>query len=627
MNRRLRNLVLVCLVSSPLSLGALCNGLPNIVITNPGTTSVFTTAPSIAISGKLLNISPAQVTDVTVNGVSVLPLGPGQTFSAVVSLDPGIIFNPVVAEVRMTSNKRIRDRLTVVAGDGAPGPGGTGYVLDGGFSPEGIALRLNDTGLNDAEPVIEGGVDLDLAALLPHNTYLTSLTFIWTFNIYVDATAPQLPPQTSGFSIDVDSQTNSVDGLIDVTGVLVDLHIDGTGFLAPDCKGRITSPLVNIDGNYFLDPDGVDPSNIDVTQNGNLAVNGNFDFSFTSGICDLGGLIELLIGDVSSDINQALVNFLKDPDGPGGPQDGPIADEIEVALADIEISGPIGQAIGVSLETPLFDVYEDTAGITLDSDARITASMPLPGAPDLPASYHVNESFPPFGATTPVGGLPYDLGLAISTSAFNQLLKAETESGLLRLTGAEAIDEFDLDGPGGNDPVPLSAAVLSAFIPQMGAFPPDKLFRIELKPEMGPIFTGEAGPLGELAELRIAHLLFELRDQNLSQIYLQSAVDVRVGSDIVFVPAAPPDPAQLSFLLGTPAAVDINVDTLINNVSTNVVNLETTLQFLLPQLLPSLSGSLGSFPLPDFLGLSLSGVEVGRNGQFFAVFMNLTAVP
>lgn len=98
-------------------------------------------------------------------------------------------------------------------------------------------------------------------------------------------------------------------------------------------------------------------------------------------------------------------------------------------------------------------VDEDPTGLTIGTDARITASLPAPGAPDLFASYHVDEVFPTFPTATPLGGVPYELGLSIGTSAFNQLLKAEVESGLLATT----ITTLDL----GAGPVPLTAGLLS----------------------------------------------------------------------------------------------------------------------------------------------------------------------
>ena len=44
-------------------------------------------------------------------------------------------------------------------------------------------------------------------------------------------------------------------------------------------------------------------------------------------------------------------------------------------------------------------------------------------------------------------------------------------------------------------------------------------------------------------------------------------------------------------------------------------------------LIPQLAGALSGFPLPQFFGFSLQGVEVSRNGQFLSLFANLTPAP
>src|SRR5690606_21995327 len=115
--------------------------------------------------------------------------------------------------------------------------------------------------------------------------------------------------------------------------------------------------------------------------------------------------------------------------------DGPIADAIETALAGISITGPIGEGLGVLLETPLHAVDEDNVGITLNSNSRITSQIgtdpgqcqPPLGAPNLTASLAFNEVFPTFGQNAPVSGQSYDAAIAISAEGFNQLLKAQTE--------------------------------------------------------------------------------------------------------------------------------------------------------------------------------------------------------
>jgi hypothetical protein len=42
-------------------------------------------------------------------------------------------------------------------------------------------------------------------------------------------------------------------------------------------------------------------------------------------------------------------------------------------------------------------------------------------------------------------------------------------------------------------------------------------------------------------------------------------------------------------------------------------------------LVPTLASALGSFPLPDFLGLQLDLVDLTRNGEYMSLFFNLSA--
>src|SRR6185436_12354267 len=99
----------------------------------------------------------------------------------------------------------------------------------------------------------------------------------------------------------------------------------------------------------------------------------------------------------------------------------PIAGAIESSLAGVDIAGPVGSGLGVDLDAPFTSIVEDPVGITFAANVAATVASPHPDAPVLTASYHVNEAFPTFSATTPVQHLPYGLGLAISTSGFNQL--------------------------------------------------------------------------------------------------------------------------------------------------------------------------------------------------------------
>jgi hypothetical protein len=50
---------------------------------------------------------------------------------------------------------------------------------------------------------------------------------------------------------------------------------------------------------------------------------------------------------------------------------------------------------------------------------------------------------------------------------------------------------------------------------------------------------------------------------------------------------------------------------------------EAVLPGVILPLIPDLAGALSGFPLPQFFGLRLEGVEVSRNGQFLSLFANL----
>lgn len=593
---------------------------PSIVIHSP-THGSFSLDAQVTVTGEVQSISVATAI-VKVNGVQV-PVQPDRSFSAVVALDPAKIFNPILAELTATNsaNLKNRARVTVVAGPS---------VADGLFSPQSVAMRINDSGLDAIEPTVEDLVDLDIASLMPVGTVVIR-NFCAIDSIFgclgrVDAVVTNPPPSITGFGIDVDSMTNAVAGDIAIQNLRVDLNLIGSG-LAPSCGLRLTATTTSILGDYDLTGDPVIPTQVDVNQMGGVSVSfSNFNQQFTSGLCDfplIGDLIQLIIGDIQNDVRQGLEDFLDDPDG-AGPADGPIADAIEEALAAVEITGPIGEGLGVNLETPIFDIFEDVDGLTFDNDARVVSSIgsgpgqcqPPAGAPDLAASYHVVTSFPSFGATTPVGGLPYGLGLCISPSAFNQLLKAETECGLLRVD----LTQFDFGG----GPIPINAGTLALFVPEFGTLDPNVPLVIRLRPTLAPALTGNPGPGGELGEMRIGALKLDVvTDSPGATPWIEMQVDARVGLNFAFDEVA----GGLSVTLGTVNPANITVAILENRINTNEVSLLTILPSLLAFVLPSLTDALGSFPLPDFLGLSLQGIEVSNQGQFMSVFLDLVPTP
>jgi hypothetical protein len=123
-----------------------CNDpIPVLTVTSPAN-GTFTTASSINVTGNVSNSAPADI-DLTVNGVSV-PLQPNGSFTYSAPVDQSAIMNPLVFSLRkISSNYRTRQRIMVLGGQA---------VADGQFSPSSLGMRINDTGLHQLQPTIQG---------------------------------------------------------------------------------------------------------------------------------------------------------------------------------------------------------------------------------------------------------------------------------------------------------------------------------------------------------------------------------------------------------------------------------------------------------------------------------------
>jgi hypothetical protein len=546
-------------------------------------------------------------------------------------IDSGRIMNPYEATLENISLGLVvaRRRILVHYGESR---------ADGALSEQSVALRLTDPGLDEVEPLIESGVTLDLPTLLPPGSVVITNECVLRDPLFgfcvgwITARVDGNPaPSISGFMIDVDAQTDYAFGDVEVYDLSLDLDLDGSG-LAPNCGWHFEAAVTPILGDYGLQRDGVDHSAVDVNL---ISAPGvlfeGFDDEPTWGLCDfplIGDLIQLIVGDLEPTVQSAFVSFLSDPDG-AGPADAPVAEAIETALSDISITGPLSGSLGVQFEAPLFEVPglwdgvgEDVDGVTLGSDTRVTSSfgtdpgqcLPPVGAPDVAASYHLDEAFPSFGALTP-GGLPYHLALAISTSAFDQLLKAQTECGLL----LASLTEFDV----GFGPVPLTAGILGLYLPQFSNLPATTRMRIDLRPTLAPLISGNTGPGGELAEIQVPHLIAEVREDISNHYWLGLAIDFSAGLAIQF------DPVEnaLAFSVQSVDSQNLTIAVIQNLLLIPEATIQSALPPLIEPILPSLGDGLGAFPLPDFLGLQLESVEVTRTGSFLTLYANLAPAP
>ena len=589
---------------------------PQLVVTSPAN-GTFSNAASVTVTGQAFYVNPNTAV-VTVNG-NVVPLNSNGTFSYELTLNPSIVFNPI--ETRLVSPQFKIDRRVVIAGES---------VADGDFSYESLGLRLNDSALDAMEPIVTNLVDLDLGTLVPAGTQVINEfcvadlfgLCIQTADAYIHGDPP---PSIGSFGIDIDSQPGMAFGDINLQNLFVRARVFAVSGIGFTCHLNVTAATTQIQGDFALSPLAANPENVDVQQLGgaNVIFGGFNDTNNCDGF--LGGVVEffidLFVGDIQDLMEPAFENFLNTLDGAGNT---PVAGAIESALADIEIAGPIGESLGVVLDAPLFAVNEDAAGITLGSNARILSTLgqpgctPPPGTPNLAASLHVPEPFPSFGANTP-GGVPYDLGIAISSAAFNQLLKAQIECGLLQ-TDLDTIEIF------GNT-VPLTAGLVSLLIPQFGQLLPSTPLIARIQPSLAPAFPVIAGPAGELVEMRMGQLVVDLRDDPLGGTghdlsYVKIAIDLRAGVDFAFAGG------ELVPTISTidPANVTVGVASS-QFLAVSPEDLQDAVPILLQGALPVLSGALGAFPIPSFFGFQLDPVSTGMNGEFLAIFANLEPAP
>lgn len=615
-----------CSASCKNESGWLCNspGLPctpfGIFIDSPAHGS-FTTAGSVVVTGHYTGLPPGAAS-ITINGVPASSVNQSsRTFSHTVPLNQSIVFNGIYATLtNLTNGDDVHARIVVGAGQS---------VADGAVSPQSVAFRVNDSGLDTIEPLVAqlAGSSLNLATLIPPNTVLADQCFLNVIGCWGSAKVKigNPPPSYGSFTFSADSKTDAVGVDVNIRNLRLDVDIDGSG-LVPDCGLRITANSLDITGDFGMEPQASDPSHVDVNLvspiGGTFA---GFNYQFTYGICGapiIGDIIRSLLPDIQAFAGDGIKGFLADPDG-SGPADSPIADAIEASLSEISIAGAVGSGVGLQFDAPIFKIAEDNNGLTLGAGSRFSVGsgpgmcVPPPGAPNLTASYSKNDGFPTYGPTSPVKNAPYGIGIGISPAGFNQLLKGQTECGLMR----SSLTTIDIDGPGGAPPLAITSSLLSALVPEFGQLPPGTPLRIDIAPTMAPIITGNPGPNGELAELKVAHIGVNIVQPGSETVWLSGAFDVRLGMNLTF------DGSGLAVTVSAPGETDTAMTVLYNPLGADEGHIESVLPSVMRPLIPSLAGALSGFPLPQFFGLNLSGVEVSRNGGFLSLFANLQTTP
>jgi len=579
---------------------AACNGM---TVDQEG---VYTSDATQTMTGTVKVGNGDSLTSLTVNGVAADV--DGETWTADVPLDGAAIFNSVLVEASYARGDVIRERRTVVYGDGD-----TAEVLPANADlPDAVGLRLNDRSFDKIGPVVKTLTTIDTGAIAPAGTVFLDecITQVIVCTLYAKASTAA-PPTIADFGVALDSNQGNVRAVVTLTDLHVPVDVDARILGIPSsCDLVIDADSVTIDGNYSLQPDPVDPTFLDVNLVGATptVTLGNVNDDFVGGICSI-PVIEQIVGlflpDVRTLMQQNLTTLLGDADG-AGPADSPVANAVEQALAQINIAGDIGSALGIDLDSHITAADEDPNGIALRASAAFSSLGVAPGAPDLTGSVGFpGEVLGTLPQTSP-SGLGYDVAVGASATGFNQLLAAETERGLLN------VDVTSLNG------VPLTLKSLFDLVGAGGLITQDRPVAIELRPEVAPIVTTAAGPNGATGELLFHGYRATIKTTDETDVtLLELVLDFRTGVGLELTDTG------LGFTFAQPAASDMSATITANTLRLPEALITSVFQQLSPQVFGSVQDTLPSFPLPQFAGLDLSLVEIGRVGSGFVLFADL----
>lgn len=583
------------------------------LITSPGEGAIIETQ-TVPLAGTIDDQVPGGT--LTVDGIP-FPVNPDGTWTATAQLDPDAWVSVVEVIYTEPSGIGYRHRRAFIFGQA---------LVPGEHSPDGVGLHFTNAGLASLGPVIEdmasGSFDIEAQLMSQNPVINTTMSGLSVTGSVWEAGMDKVGLTTAATAAGMRT-TITINDLF----LGINLNIDVVGA----CKLEIRVSQATILGTFDLRPLPGNPSVVDVNMVGSPAVTlSGLSSDFISGACDpdtpvIGGIISGIAGgQIGGQVQSAFQTQLGDPDG-AGPADSPIADAVETALAGLNISGDVGDALGVNLAAPMTAITETAQGLTLRSNADFWATVgagpsdcpAVPHAPTFPSTVDLPHTFPNLGSTTP-SGQPFGIGMVISASAFNQLLGAMGECGKFN----QDLTSLDL----GAGPVPLTAGFLSALDPAFGTLPPATPLSMRITPTAAPFLTDEAGPNGEAATLFIPNIRIAFIDQvpgvgDVTRLAVH--LDAPLGFDLAYDTA---DNTLVPTIASGPAG-SVVARVVENGIGANDLNIEALFTAVFPIFAADLGESFGAFPLPEFLGLQLSVVDVVRNGNSFVLYSNIAPVP
>lgn len=398
----------------------LANVAPDVVISSPATGTI-TNNSSITVSGQIIG-DVSKASTLLVNGVpTAFDSGTG-SFSTTASLSSESV-QVIEASVQAFSiGTENNDSVVVLKG--------TAVAMDTRLTSANHN-RFNNSGFDAVKGAIVG----------PLTTGLSSQILGQQFN---GGTVTEFSMGTATTSIGAIG-ANTVQIIVGLPNFHIKVEGVDSGILGITCDLTDNADLVQITYQANLEPappegEGMTtiPLNTSLQFFGNVPeLSGGF-----LGICSLGGLVVDLNGLIQDGFESGIGDQLPA--------------QVNAALAGIDIAGPIGGAIGVTIDARYETIPEDSNGVTFNVASNVINSDPIPGAPNITQTLNPTQAGAPvFGPSVPGSSTPYDLAFCLSEGFINRFMAA------LMLAGQFNQSINEIPPPGGGTPIQVTTDALS----------------------------------------------------------------------------------------------------------------------------------------------------------------------
>jgi len=576
---------------------------PGVVIESPPSGTV-TSAGNVVLSGRIVG-SLAAGPALTIAGIPTA-YNPDGTWTQTVPLSTDSV-QIIEAKVTTTIPTTSEDSTVILRGTSLPL---TSNV------PFGLFDRLNNTGFTAVKTLILTQLEGSLSPAAfgtPDSSCGTG------YRIEFDGQGgciDQFSFGTPGVPNPLGAQANQHIALnIDLPSFHIKLKNIDSGILGIKCDLTYDASNIRISVDADLAPDGSTtppndkfiavtntPSNpVDVIFTGsNASLSGGF-----LGICSLGELFADVEGMIEGGFRSAIQTEL------------PAA--LNSTLGGIDISTPIANATGVQFSGQYDSIPEDNTGITFVLNENVVALNPAPNAPPITSTLLPIFPGPPLlGPNIPLGdesmgvtpGSTYDLAFCLTDGMVNRFMAAFMMLGMFN----QEVSEFS--------GLALNTQLLSIALDDftLNAACPNCPASIVLSPTAAPV--ARAPMVGEMADI-----VMTVPNYRIDIIADNAGVPMPLlGATIVFdLPLELG--ANLSTIapgIGTPSVSNMRFVNNPFNVPEASLN---AFEALLTEQFGAAAASLGSLftalPLPEFSGLTPTGVGSGYNVSGVALYLRL----